>query len=443
MVASAGAYLLLRSYGTRPISGALGALIFSYGSFMAYEFVHIPYVNTAVWFPWQLLFLERLLRRRRPLDALRWRSSPPPASWAARRGSSSSASSRCRSSSAPGCVRLLLGRRRGELPRVLLLLFLAVALVVGLTLVLLVPAAEFIGHTPRAGGLESPENFHRFSTLPAGAEDAGLSLGAPAIRCTLPAGLPQPLPLRSVSRIWRGAAGAVQPALAPLRPTGAGDAGGGRLQRAGRDGHLHRAAALADAARDALRLVPLASRLPADELPGALHRRGHRLRRALARAGLAPAPLRSAGRPLPAGCGDLRAVAIDPGRGAADRRRGRAGAAAAPPAGFVACRQRAAVVGESRATARRPGSRGAAAGRRRPVRLHPRAAHLPAPRRRCAWTTPARRWTGSSATHRRRAGRLLRAWRRHLLLRQGVRLLKLPAACRRGGAARDAAPAQP
>ena len=42
------------------------ALMFGYGSFMAYEFVHIPYISTAVWFPWELFFLDRLLRRPRP-----------------------------------------------------------------------------------------------------------------------------------------------------------------------------------------------------------------------------------------------------------------------------------------------------------------------------------------------------------------------------------------
>ena len=51
IVASVGFYLLMRSYRTHPLSAVVGALIFSYGSFMAYEFVHIPYVNTAVWFP--------------------------------------------------------------------------------------------------------------------------------------------------------------------------------------------------------------------------------------------------------------------------------------------------------------------------------------------------------------------------------------------------------
>jgi hypothetical protein len=166
MVASAGAYLLLRGYGTRPLAGVVGALIFSYGSFMAYEWIHIPYVNTAVWFPWQLLFLERVLRRRRPLDAL----ALAVVTATSFLGGSPGVFLICQMTLAfylgAGLLRMSLSRQRGYLPRVLLLLFLAVALVVGLTAILLVPAIGFIELTPRAGGLESPENFHRFSTLP-------------------------------------------------------------------------------------------------------------------------------------------------------------------------------------------------------------------------------------------------------------------------------------
>jgi len=62
-VGCVGMYFLLRNFRTLRLPAFLGALMFGYGSYMSYQFVHVTYINTAVWFPWQLLFLHRLMCR--------------------------------------------------------------------------------------------------------------------------------------------------------------------------------------------------------------------------------------------------------------------------------------------------------------------------------------------------------------------------------------------
>ena len=61
VVASVGMFLLLRRYGMCLISAVCGAVMFTYGSFMQYEFVHIPYINTASWTPLILYILLKLV----------------------------------------------------------------------------------------------------------------------------------------------------------------------------------------------------------------------------------------------------------------------------------------------------------------------------------------------------------------------------------------------
>jgi len=56
-------YRLLRQYGVHSLSSLAGALMFTYGSFLSYEFVHLGYINTIVWFPWQLLMIKRLFNK--------------------------------------------------------------------------------------------------------------------------------------------------------------------------------------------------------------------------------------------------------------------------------------------------------------------------------------------------------------------------------------------
>lgn len=166
IVASVGAYLLLRSYGTRPLSGALGALMFSYGSFMAYETVHIPYINTAVWFPWQLLFLERLIRR----GGLAVSLALALVTATSFLGGSPGVFVICQMTLAvflaARLIRMALAGRWTRMTRVFAHLTLSVAAVVGLTLVLLWPALQFIGFTPRSGGLQELDSFSDLVLIP-------------------------------------------------------------------------------------------------------------------------------------------------------------------------------------------------------------------------------------------------------------------------------------
>jgi len=170
MVASAGTYVLLRSLGTRASVATVGALMFTYGSFMSYKFLHIPYVNTAVWFPWQLLLLRRLIRR--------------PAGWVSPLFAMVTAASFLGGS--PGVfivcqltlgffllfetVRLAVARRWRRLGRLASNMVLSVALVVGLTLILLLPAAQFIPLTPRADGLAERSTLSDFVLTSRGLE---------------------------------------------------------------------------------------------------------------------------------------------------------------------------------------------------------------------------------------------------------------------------------
>jgi hypothetical protein len=166
VVASAGFYLLMRSYRTQPLSAAVGALIFSYGSFMAYEFVHIPYINTAVWFPWQLMALNGLMRRPTMRSALLL-AIPTACSFL---GGSPGIFLICQMTLffffAAAVIRLAVSRRWPKLISALRWLAVSVAVVAGLTLVVLLPTLQFIPHTPRAGGLTDTANYTDFALIP-------------------------------------------------------------------------------------------------------------------------------------------------------------------------------------------------------------------------------------------------------------------------------------
>ena len=63
IVASLGMYFLLRNLKAQAFPSFIGALMFSYGSFMSYEIIYLTYINTVVWFPWQLLFIHKLVKQ--------------------------------------------------------------------------------------------------------------------------------------------------------------------------------------------------------------------------------------------------------------------------------------------------------------------------------------------------------------------------------------------
>jgi len=167
-VAAVGMYCLVRSLGARSLPSVVGSLMFTYGSFMAYKFVHIPYINTAVWFPFQLLLLNLIIARPRRSTAL-WLAVITATSFL---GGSPGVFIVCQLTLLCFAVfefaRRLASGRTEQLRRTLGLLWRAAALVVGMTAVLLVPAFRFISLTPRAEGLANGSNLTDFVLDPEG-----------------------------------------------------------------------------------------------------------------------------------------------------------------------------------------------------------------------------------------------------------------------------------
>lgn len=165
VVAATGTYLLLRSLGTRRVAGLAAALMFTFGSFMSYKFLHIPYINTAVWFPWQLLLLNRLVRRTAVVTCLLL-ALVTAVSFL---GGSPGAFLVCQMTLGFfflfAALRLLWSQRWARLARLTGGLAAAAALVVGLTFVLLAPAYDFIRFTPRALGLADRSTLTDFALI--------------------------------------------------------------------------------------------------------------------------------------------------------------------------------------------------------------------------------------------------------------------------------------
>ena len=155
MIGSMGFFALLRHMKLSPLPATIGAVMFAYGSFMSYE-VHIPYVNTIVWFPWQLLLLLKLLTK-------------PTAAGAVSLGLITACSFLGGSPEIFFICQLTLGimvfyrlldmAQQGRWKGIggfMLSVAAAAILVVGLTAVALFPVAEFSSLSLKSGGLTDP-----------------------------------------------------------------------------------------------------------------------------------------------------------------------------------------------------------------------------------------------------------------------------------------------
>ncbi len=166
IVAALGMFWLLRRYRAGVFAATAGAIMFTYGSFMAYEFVHLPYVSTACWLPWELLALHLLFDRptgKRTLflaliTALGFLGGSPGIFLI------------CQVMVGLLAVFLVSGQvyhgRWRRLAGVLLGAAAAGALVLGLVAVLLFPALEFIRMSPRQGGILQMDTYVNFSIRP-------------------------------------------------------------------------------------------------------------------------------------------------------------------------------------------------------------------------------------------------------------------------------------
>ena len=153
IVASWGMFCLLRRLRAAQFPSFLGALMFTYGSFMSYELVYLPYVNTMVWFPWQLLCLHKLIRSPNGTNA-GLLALPTAASFL---GGMPQVFFVCHVGLALFGFFMLMDLyvRHRSVPfrRVAGHLGAAVVLVFGMTLVLLWPALDFIEYSPRTDPL--------------------------------------------------------------------------------------------------------------------------------------------------------------------------------------------------------------------------------------------------------------------------------------------------
>ncbi|MFC1452751.1 hypothetical protein ACFLSJ_05335 [Verrucomicrobiota bacterium] len=163
IVASLGMYFLLRRLGLKPFASLAGGIMFGYGSFMSYEVIYVTYINTMVWFPWQLLLLHRLVRKP-DLSGAVTLAMVTATSFL---GGMPQVFFFCHLTLLFFLFFMLLeavvSGRRERLWRVLVWLLAAVLLTIPLTLVLFLPAARFIGFSPRTEPLRYLADIMEYS----------------------------------------------------------------------------------------------------------------------------------------------------------------------------------------------------------------------------------------------------------------------------------------
>jgi hypothetical protein len=166
IVASIGMFYFLRYYRIGALAAGAGAIMFAYGSFMSYEFIHMPYINVVCWLPWELLTLKMLFDR--------------PCLKRACAFSAVTATSFLGGS--PGVffitqlmiglialfmlLKPLLQHKWTRIQHIMMFLFVSILIVTAMTAILLFPVLQFIQFSPRTGGLQQLDTFINFSIDP-------------------------------------------------------------------------------------------------------------------------------------------------------------------------------------------------------------------------------------------------------------------------------------
>jgi len=163
IVASTGMFYFLRHYRIGALAAGAGAIMFTYGSFMSYEFIHMPYINVLCWLPWELFTLKRLFDRPSFIRAC----------------ALSAVTATSFLGGSPGVfaiVQLMTGlvaffmllkpvfqQKWSHMNRIVVALIVSIFFFIALTAILLFPVLQFIQFSPRVEGLQQLDTFIRFS----------------------------------------------------------------------------------------------------------------------------------------------------------------------------------------------------------------------------------------------------------------------------------------
>ena len=166
IAASTGMFYFLRHYRIMTLAAGTGAIMFAYGSFMSYEFIHMPYINVVCWLPWELLTLRMLfdrpcLRRACALSAVTAASflGGSPGVFAITQFMT-------------GLIALfmlikpLFQHKWTKIKHIMLFVLASIVFFTALTAILLLPVLQFIRFSPRTGGLLQLDTFINFSIDP-------------------------------------------------------------------------------------------------------------------------------------------------------------------------------------------------------------------------------------------------------------------------------------
>ncbi len=168
IVASTGMFAVLRGLRVGRLAAMAGGIMFAYGSFMAYEQVHIPYVNTTVWWPWELLCLRRLIRMPSFRRSLALSCVTAVSFFGGSPGIFVIGHVALACFAAFAILDMLLRRRIARLLRSVAGLIQAAVLCLVLTAVQWLPTLEFTVLSVRSGGLADLSSYERFAMPPEG-----------------------------------------------------------------------------------------------------------------------------------------------------------------------------------------------------------------------------------------------------------------------------------
>ena len=168
IVASTGMFALLRGLRVARICAVAGGLMFAYGSFMSYEQVHIPYVNTAAWWPWEMLLIRMIFMRSGFRGAILLACVTGISFFGGSPGIFLIGHAALAFFAAFALLDAAVKRRFARCRRAVLRLAQAAVIFAGLTAVLWLPALEFTALSVRSGGLADLGSYERFAMPPEG-----------------------------------------------------------------------------------------------------------------------------------------------------------------------------------------------------------------------------------------------------------------------------------